>query len=375
MKLSKELKVAIVTDWMYGPGGSDRFVTQVMKVFPNATIFTAYFDKSAYEGRFEVNVPVMASFIQKLPFTRKLHRHYNLFTPVAFEGFDFIGYDLVISLSAGAAKGVITGVDQPHVSLILTPPRSLWDQESNVRSSKLKFIYAFFGQFVSNYLRIWDLSAVERADLHFAISNYIARKIDKVYRKKADVVYPGLDSWWFDADIKKVDSKIPKSYFLVVSRLFDYKRVDWAIKACQKNGQDLLIVGEGPDRPYLETWVGDRIRFMGNVTDPELKYLYKNAQALIFPGIEDYGYTPLEAMTQGTPVIAYNEGGVTETVVEGKTGEFFNSEEELHKKLANFEKLKYNETEIIKNARRFSEKKFQQDFIKKLEDFYNQKTD
>lgn len=369
-----QLRVAIVTDWMYGPGGSDRFVTQVLKLFPNAELFTAYYNSDSYFGRYEPEVKVNASFIQKLPLTHKLYRHYSFLAPLAFESMNFTGYDLVISLSAGPAKGVITAVDQPHISIILTPPRSLWDGESNVRASKLKGLYRVVSPLIAHYLRVWDRTAFERANLHLSISNYIAKKVVKIYGKETDVVYPGIDDWWFEPpSLESVKGENQKPYFLVVSRLYDYKRVDWAIKACMKNELDLLIVGEGPDRPYLETRVGDRIRFLGFQPDDQLKQLYKNAEALIFPGEEDYGYTPLEAMSQGTPVIAFNRGGVTETVVEGITGEFFGEINELSEKLAKFDKLKYNEKAIVENAKRFSEKQFRKDFIKQLDNFYAEK--
>ncbi|WKZ30870.1 MAG: glycosyltransferase [Candidatus Dojkabacteria bacterium] len=366
-KFSK-IRVAVVTDWMATPGGSDRLMEQLLKLFPQAAIFTSYYNRKAYQGTFAENYEVKTSFIQKMPFVRSLHRHYNVFTPLAFESFDFTGYDLVISLSAGAAKGVITKVDQPHISIILTPQRSLWDQESNVRGSRFRFFYKLASPFIANYMRSWDIAAFQRADLHLSISKYIADKVRKVYRADSEVLYPGIDECWFGNEMRRPNQYLPKSYFLVVSRLYDYKRIDWAIEACKKARKNLLIVGDGPDRRYLEKKAGNSkfINFLGWVDDLELKYLYKNAKALIFPGVEDFGYTPIEAMALGTPQVALREGGVKETVVEGKTGEFFESQEELCEKLAKFSKLKYNEKEIVRNAKRFSESQFQKNFIKYL---------
>ncbi|MCB9790433.1 glycosyltransferase [Candidatus Nomurabacteria bacterium] len=361
-------KVGIITDWLVSPGGADRFLLSLLKVFPKADVYTAVYNKEAYQGEFNIPVNVKTTFIQKLPFKKTLSRHYNLLTPVAFENLDLRQYDLVISISAGPAKGVITGLHQKHIAMILTPPRYLWDNEQNFRSSRFRKLYSFVSPFMSGYLRIWDLSAVKRADSLISISSFIQRKVKKIYSEESEVIYPGLADDWFDP-VQNIDSKnlqiFPK-YFLIVSRLYDYKRIDWAIRAAVETGVNLVIVGEGPDRKYLEKLADDRrnIRFLGWIPKDTLKFVYSHAEALLFCGIEDFGYVPVEAMSQGTPVIAFNQGGVCETVAEGKSGEFFDSYESLVSSMTLFRKDRYDKEAIVDRARLFSESKFRKRFIK-----------
>jgi glycosyltransferase involved in cell wall biosynthesis len=353
--MDDNLRVAIVTDWMLKPGGADRLLISMLKVIPNADIYTSIYFKDNYSGDFNIINNVYPSFLQKFPFKKKLARHYNLLTPIAFENFNLEKYDIVLSLSAGPAKGIISGFNNKHISIILTPPRYLWDKDSNFRASRLRFLYQFVTPFVSTYLRVWDKSTVLRSDKTISISKYIKSKVQKYYRIDSDLLYPGIGEFWF--------SKQPNQsggYFLCVSRLYDYKRIDWAIKSAIEANRRLLIVGTGPDEKFLKKLVSkkDNIEFLGNISDIELKDLYSKADALIFPGVEDYGYVPLEAMASGTPVLGLNEGGVFETVEEGLTGEFFSTIEELTELLRNFDKSKYNHDNIVEYTRRFSEERF-----------------
>lgn len=364
-------KVAIVTDWLLSPGGADRFLLSILKVFPKADVYTAVYNEDSYQGEFKIPATVKTTFLQKLPFRKRLSRHYNALTPIAFEDIDLRGYDFVISLSAGPAKGVITGLDQKHIAIILTPPRYLWDGEQNFRSSRFRKVYALFSPFVASYLRLWDLSSVKRIDHLISISNFIQHKVQKIYKKESEVIYPGLDVDWFSPgsgdDFR--DLNLPKKYFLVVSRLYDYKKIDLAVRAAIETGVNLVVVGEGPDRPYLERISQGRvnIKFVGWIPKDTLKYIYSDSQALLFCGVEDFGLIPLEAMAQGTPVLAYNFGGVTETVVAGKSGEFFDSLEGLVVLLKGFRKGKYDREVIVGRAKEFSEERFHENFIKFLE--------
>lgn len=365
-----ELKVALVTDSMLGFGGSDRLLFTLIKIFPNSEIFTSVYNPKKYN----TNIPVNTSFIQKLPFFR---RQFSFMYPFVFEQFTFPNFDLVISLSAGPAKGIITQLNQPHIGIVLTPPRHQWDREINVRGSRFKIIYKFISIFISHYLRIWDISASKRIDYVISISKYIQKKVKRIYNRDSTVIYPGLSKDWFESstndEIEFVKKKynIKDDFVLVASRLFDHKRNDWAIEACKRNNQLLYIIGEGPDMKYLKKIAGNNpnIIFLGHIPDNEMKVMHSLSNAFLFCGIEDFGYMPLEAMAQGKPVFFFNEGGLTETVVDGKTGALFNNIDELSILISKKAWTRYNPKVIQDRAKQFSEDKYISEitkFVKKV---------
>lgn len=373
-------KVAIIADQMTSFGGADREMYSMLKVLPNADIYTVLFYKEKYPT---LKNKIYTSFVQKWTkiLGKGFSRHLKVLNPIAYENFDLAGYDLVISISAGPAKSVITGIDQPHLAMVMTPPRSLWDNELNVRGSKLKWLYKPLSNILNTYLRIWDISISKRVDYWSANSQFIARKIKKTYGVDAKVIYPGVEKKYFEEgedgkERKKLIKKynIPEDFVLVVSRLYDYKRVDWGIRACIESGENLVIVGEGPDKKYLEKIADgyENIHFLGFITDSEVQTIYGIAKVLLFCGIEDFGLVPVEAMASGTPILAYGYGGVLETVKAGVTGEFFKSEEELTKMLKNYDKNRYNEQVIKKHAQTFTEEIFVSNFTKHLKEIYEQ---
>lgn len=367
-------KVAIVADQMTSFGGADREMISMLKVFPQADIFTVLFYKEKYPM---IKNKVYTSFVQKLTniLGKGFSRHLKILNPFVYENFSFDEYDLVISISAGPAKSVITGIHQPHLAMVMTPPRSLWDNELNVRGSKLKWLYRPLSNILNTYLRIWDVSIAKRVDYWSANSNFVARKIKKTYGVEPVVLYPGVEEKYFkkirDTEkgqeiIRNLKERftIPDDFVLVVSRLYDYKRVDWAIRACIASGNNLVIVGEGPDRKYLEkiSRGHSNLQFLGHIKDEEVKVLYEISKVLLFCGVEDFGLVPLEAMASGTPVLVYGYGGVLETVEEGVTGEFFSNEKELTNLLNDYRKNRYNEKDIVKHAQEFSEENFINNF-------------
>ncbi len=370
------LKVALVVDSMVAKGGSDRNIDSLLKIFPKADIYTAVFNEEAYG---DLNNEVYTTFLQK-SFLRKIFKtHYNILTPWAFEMLDLRNYELVVSVSAGSAKGVITTMDQLHICLLLTPPRTYWDKERSFRTSKLRFIINLLTPFFSNFYRLWDYSAAQRLDEIVVISKFIQKKVEHRYNRNSIVIHPGILDFWFEEGNQNLGDLIPKNfkkeYFLVVSRLYDYKRIDWAIKACKKEGKKLVIVGDGPDIKYLKKLAGKSkdILFLGYISDEQLKAVYTNATAFIFPGIEDFGLVPVEAMACGCPVLAYNYGGLKETVQDGKTGFFFSNVEELSYLLRDFKKDFFKEKDLKYRAKEFSEEKFLKQFSsftsKKYEEF------
>ncbi len=373
MKEISSLKVALVTDSMIAKGGSDRNIDSLLKIFPKADIYTAIFNEENYK---DLENEVYTTFLQK-PFYRKiLKNHHNILTPWAFEMLDLRQYDLVLSVSAGSAKGVITTMEQLHICYLLTPPRTYWDKERSFRSSNLRFLINLISPFFANFYRMWDYAAAQRIDEIVVISEFIQKKVKHRYNRDSVVVNPGILDFWLTESHQNLNDLIPKSfkkeYYLVVSRLYDYKRIDWAIKACKKANKKLVIVGDGPDHKYLKKIAGKSkdVFFLGYITDEQLKAVYTNAAAFIFPGIEDFGLVPIEAMACGCPVFAYDYGGVTETVVEGKTGKFFSSVEELTTLLKDFKKDSFDEKALKSRAQQFTEERFLKEFSSYVEKTY-----
>lgn len=372
-------KVAIIADQMSHFGGADREMYSVLKLLPHSEIFTIVFNEEKYpalKGRI-----VNTSFVQKLSnfLPKHFYRHLKVLTPFAYESFDLRDYDLVLSISAGPGKGVIAGLDQPHVAMVMTPPRSLWDKELNTRASRLKALYKPISIVLNTYMRVWDWTTSKRVDYWTANSEYISKKIWKTYKKESTVIYPGVEEKYFLDSSEKAKKRVikkyslPKNFVLVVSRLYDHKRVDWAIKACKKANKNLVIVGEGPDKRYLKKIAGkdNRIIFLGFVNDDmEVKTMYELADVLLFCALEDFGLVPVEAMASGTPVLGYRDGGLLETIKEGVSGEFFKTQKELTTSLINFQKTRYNRQLIKKHAQLFSERKFLNNLEKYLIEVY-----
>ncbi|MBI2357057.1 glycosyltransferase [Candidatus Dojkabacteria bacterium] len=360
----KELKVAIVTEFINSIGGSDRVIESLLLIFPQAEIYTSTFSKANYPNlQNKVHVPKFFGSILKWGIGRRI----TVLLPFLFEQFDLRGFDLVISVSAGASKGVITYPSQKHISIICTPPRHQWDNDINVRGSILRNIYYLGSKIISSYIRIWDVTAVKRVDHIISISNFIRRKVFKRYRRNSKVIYPGIKAFWFkeisEAEQKRVKEKynLPDEFNLVVSRLFDYKHVDWAIRASIEAGQNLVVVGRGPDLSYLKKIVrknnkkGIQVIFLDDIDDQESHTIHKLSSVLLFCGIEDFGLIPVEAMASGSPVFAFNVGGLNETVVEGKTGFFFSTYDELVKLLKKQLWSKIKPEWCIIRARKFTE--------------------
>ncbi len=354
------MNVAIITDSLVSFGGDNRVLLTLLELYPEAEIFTSIFNPDAFPMLDSSRVHT--SFLQKWPFQRFLYRHYTPLSPIAFEQFDLSGYELVISLSAGCAKGVITRPETLHVGVILTPPRYQWGGEANLRGSLLRSTFRFGMPAIETYLRMWDKEAILRPDVLVTISKFIQWRTKRIYNLDSTVIYPGIDLkfWKPNLKVKRED------FYLVVSRLFDYKRIDLAIEACGKLGKKLIIIGTGPAEKYLKSLASSKIEFLGFLSDDVVREYMQKCKAFIFPGIEDFGLTPVEAMACGSPVIAYNKGGVTETVVDGKTGIFF--EEQTVASLVNaikkFEKLKFRTSVMSERVSEFSDKIFSQKFKK-----------
>jgi len=382
------MKVALVTDIMTFPGGAERLMMSMLKLYPDADIYTSAFlpqnywpiKNKVYSG---FKVGVLGKLLYKTRFgTRLLNSIITFFSPVIFDKFDLQKYDLVISFTARSAKGVISAPYATHINYILTPPRFEWDNDFSERIFRKRGINKYLSPFVADMYRIWDYYAVRRADIVVSLSKFIAEKIEKVYGIESKVIYPGISSFFSveltEKEIKQAKTQLSqhfsvqdlaKEFFLVVSRLYDYKKVDQAITACIKNNKRLIVVGDGPDKKYLEKLVkkakaSQNIKIVGRLSDVSVKFLYNKAQALLFCGVEDFGLVPVEAMAQGCPVISNCIGGGAETVIAEKTGELFSNSEELLEIIAKFDKSRYITSNIIGQAEKFSEERFLSEFEK-----------
>lgn len=307
------MKVALVYDRVNKWGGAERVLLALHKIFPKAPLYTSVYDKE--KASWAKVFTVYTTFLQKIPFAKSHHDMLASFMPIAFETFNFDEYDLVISVTSEAAKGIVTKPGTLHICLCLTPTRYLWSGYKEYFKNPL---LAWVSKPIVYLLRKWDFAAAQRPDAYIAISKEVARRLKKYYKKNAPVIYPPIE-------LPQVRSskKEQNAYFLIVSRLVPYKRIDIAIEACNELQLPLKIVGVGSEIDKLKSIAGPTIEFVGSLTDKQLIEYYKNSVALLFPGLEDLGLTVIEAQAYGKPVIAYKAGGALETIQEGKTGEFF----------------------------------------------------
>jgi len=320
---NEKLKVAIVHDFLTYWGGAEQVLQSLHNLYPDAPIYTLLYDKKMDE--YFPDAKIRVSFLGKLPeFLKKRKKFLLPLFPTAAETFDLSGFDLVIS-SGAFAKGVIVRPRTLHISYCHAPTRFLWDWYRNyLEENHIGKIKKLFMVPVLHLMRIWDRSAAERADFYVANSRNTARKIKKFYGRESEVIYPPVDFTKFNK-MKNPPSVSEKDYYLIVSRLSPYKKIDIAIAAFNKTGLPLVIVGEGSDRKRLENLAKENIKLLGFQDEEHLAAYYHGAKAVIFPGEDDFGITIVEAMSFGKPVLAFGRGGALETVMPGKTGELFES--------------------------------------------------
>lgn len=351
------MRVAIVTDWLATFGGGERVLMELHRMFPDAPIHTTVHSEDALPPEMH-GWDVRTSFLQRVPFARRHYQKFLPLMPLAIEQFDLRGYDLVITTNHACAKGVVTQANTVNVCYCYTPCRYIWDlyhdYTEGLRSRPLIAP-------VAHWLRVWDRLAADRVDHFIGISHEVARRIQKHYRREAEVIYPPVDVGRF-----RLSSRGPDDYYLVVSRLVRYKRIDLAVQACSRLGRRLLVVGEGPERRRLEALAGPTVKFLGRLSDEEIARLYSRSRALIFPGHEDFGITAVESQAAGRPVIAYGAGGVVETVIDGSTGSFFfeQTPEALADAILAHESERWDPAACRRNAERFDRKVF----LERIED-------
>lgn len=351
------MKIAIIHDWLTVYAGAEKTLEQILILYPQADIFTIVDFLPEKDRGFLDGHKITTSFIQNLPFARTKYRHYLPLMPLAIEQFDLSGYDLIISDSHAVAKGVITGPDQIHISYVHSPIRYAWDlQHQYLRESGLdKGVKGWMVRYILHKIRLWDLRTANGVDYFIANSDFIAKRIWKVYRRESDVIYPPVDVESFQLHEKKED------FYLTASRMVPYKKIDLIVKAFSEMPEKkLIVIGNGPDFEKIKVKAGPNVTLMGYQPFEVLRDHMQRARAFVFAAEEDFGITPVEAQACGTPVIAFGKGGALETVVDSVSGLFFDTQdiESLCKAIEKFETMKFDYPKISIHAHKFSEERF-----------------
>ncbi len=404
------MKIALVHDDLIQYGGAERLFEAMREVWPKADIYTSM---TTWEGSPKDRNP-QTSFMQKLPFKEKLYRHYFPLYPLAFESFNLSEYDLVISSSTRFAHGVITPPETLHICYMNSPGRMFWEPQTYFENFPHSFKF-LLNPFLS-YFRLWDYAAAQRVDRFIANAKTPQARIKKYYGRDSHVIYPFVDLKRFSKDAASFPARLAfgdsvaggpnpsgsgpstrrvspataspdrffrDDYFLIVSRLTAWKKIDMAIEACNQLKLPLKIIGKGPDFQRLKKFAGlpagrqvPTVELLGRLTDEEVVSYYQSCRALIFPQKEDFGITPLEAQAAGKPVIAFKAGGALETVIDGKTGEFFypQTAEALTKVLKDFGPEKYQSEDCCQQAERFGKTRFQTELKGFVEKAYEKHT-
>lgn len=351
------MKLAIIHEWLTALGGAERCLKVFTELWPDAPVFVSVYDPEKFAGWFPPE-KVRTSFIQKFPNALKWYRHYLPFMPTAVEAYDLREFDVVLSSSHCAAGGVKPDPGAVHVSYCYTPMRYVWDLLDIYTSRMGTITRAIFMSQVPR-LRRWDVERTKRVTHFLPISETVRERINRIYNRDGKVVYPPVRDKLFQPC--KPEEK--GDYFLVLSRLVAYKRIDLVVEACTKMKKRLVIAGSGGEMERLKSIAGDTVEFIGFVKEEDVPSLIAKALAVFHPSLEDFGIVPGEAACAGTPTIAYGIGGASETVVDGKTGVFFMEQEvdRVIEAVEKFEKLKFDVNDLRKQGEKFSEDRFRQE--------------
>ncbi|MEN6520004.1 MAG: glycosyltransferase [Armatimonadota bacterium] len=342
------MKLAIVHDYLNQMGGAEKVVEVFHDMFPSAPIFTSVYVPANVSDKFR-NADIRTSFMQRIPFVKKFSRQYLAIYPYAFEVFDFSSYDVVLSSSSAFAKGIITGPDTCHICYCHTPMRFAWQYHSYIERERLNRLVQSILPYVVHRVRRWDEITVNRVDHFVSNSHEVERRIRKYYRRNSTVICPPVETKKF-----RVTGQ-DEGYFVIISRLLPYKKIDIAIQAANMLKFPLKIIGVGRDEERLKGMAGPTVEFTGRLSDAEVVDCLQRSRALIFPGLEDFGIVPVEAMACGKPVIAYGRGGALDTVIDGVTGKFFRDQtpEALTDAISSFGAADYDPYTIRQHAETF----------------------
>jgi glycosyltransferase involved in cell wall biosynthesis len=353
------MRKALVHDWYYVNGGAEKVIHSLNNIYGDFEHY-ALVDFLGEEDRRYIlkGKKVNTSFIQKWPTAKKNHRKFLQFFPLAIEQFDLNSYDLVISSSASVSKGVLTNLKQLHICYCHSPMRYAWDlYHQYLEDSQLKTgLRGFYAKWVLHNIRQWDLITINRVDHFIANSKYVAQRIKKIYNRDSIVIYPPVDVNQYELKEEKQD------FYLTASRMVPYKKMATIVEAFNEMpDRKLVVIGDGPDYNKINKLAKDNIELKGFLNSNELKSYMQNAKAFVFAAKEDFGIIPVEAQACGTPIIGFNEGGLKETVIDGKTGVLFDQQtpQAIKKAIEKFEKMSFNAQDIRTNAMRFSSSRFE----------------
>lgn len=362
------MKVAIIHDWLVTEGGAEHVLEELILMYPNADLYSLVCFLSDSQRHFLHGKQPKTSFIQTLPYASKHYRTYLALMPIAIEQFDLSSYDLIISSSYAVAKGVIVGPDQIHISYVHSPVRYAWDlQHSYLREKKLdKGLRSLLARVILHYIRIWDYRTATGVDQFVANSQFIARRIRKVYGREAAIVHPPVDTTEFTTG-----SKPKEEFYLTASRLVPYKHVPMIVEAFTRMPERrLIVIGDGPEMPAVRALATENVTVLGYQAKSVLIDYMQRAKAFVFAAEEDFGIAPIEAQACGTPVIAFGKGGIRETIIsqEGpsQTGMFFDSQtpDAIVAAVSDFhQRSKHPSSHHCReNAKRFSKDNFRASF-------------
>ena len=361
-------KVALVHDWLTGMRGGEKALEAVCELYPNAELYTLLHKRNSVSSIIE-NRQIHRSFIQYLPFTKTLYRHYLPLFPCAIEQFDLDNHSLIISTSHCVAKSIVKTGRAFHVCYCFTPMRYAREQfDDYFGAERVGRVVSSLMSPVLNSLARWDTATSGRVDLYIAISQHVARRIQRYYNRSAKVVYPPVDTNFY-----KPGNMTPEDSFVIVSALVPYKRIDLAIRACKISGLKLRIVGEGPDLNRLRLLADSNIEFLGPLTNDAVRNLYRGSKAMLLPGEEEFGIASVEAQASGCPVIALKRGGACETIVDGETGILVDQStpEAFANALRSAQGRSFNQSIIRRNAERFSTARFRTQFKTAIDEALN----
>ena len=365
------MKVAIIHDWLVTYAGAERVLEQLLQLWPQADLYSLIDFLPADQRQHILHKTVHTSFIQKLPRAKKNYRHYLPLMPLAIEQFDLGGYDLVISSSHAIAKGVLTGPNQLHICYCHTPIRYAWDlQHQYLQQSGLdKGVKGAITRYLLHKIRNWDVRTANGVDVFIANSHYIARRIHKVYRRDATVIYPNVDTLTF----KPADPIQKDDFYLTASRMVPYKKIDVIVQAFNAMpDKKLVVIGDGPDMDKIRAQAGPQIQLLGYQDHSVLVDYMQRARAFVFAAEEDFGIVPVEAQACGTPVIAFGQGGAAETVIHGESGWLFHEQSPMaiQQAVLDFENQFHTpSSQIQAHAQQFSTARFKQ----QIQDLIQQK--
>ncbi len=348
------MKTAIVHHWLIGMRGGERVLEEMCKLYPDADIFTHVYDPERISPLIKQH-KITTSFINKLPMAARHYQKYLGFMPRALEQLDLSGYELIISIESGPSKGIIPDPGARHICYCNSPMRYIWD-EYHTYSDSLDPISRFIFSLVAHKMRMWDVTTASRVDAFISNSSFAAARVKRFYGRDSDVVFPPVDTSRF------APSATVGDFFLFASQLVPYKKADLAIEAFRQIDAPLVIVGDGSERAALEKTAPPNVKFLGRVSDEKLAELYAQCRALVFPGQEDFGIVPLEAMAAGRPVIAYGKGGALDTVIPNVTGLFFDEQTpaSLIGAITRFRvaEKQFNTDQMVAQAAKFSQAEF-----------------